>query len=270
MKDPRPMTESRYLVRFDDICPTMNWEVWEGIEAHLDRHGVKPILAVVPDNQDPKLVVDPPRADFWDRVRGWQAKGYTIAIHGYQHRYINRNGGIMGLTPQSEFAGLPAAEQEMKLRNGLAIFEAQGVKADAWVAPSHSFDRTTVDLLAKLGVPVISDGLWPMPFTGDNGITWVPQQLWSFHPMKPGIWTVCNHHNGWSREKLELFGRQLEEYSARMTHVAEVVRTYQGRRLTVADRFAALADFIWTHRIIGPVWDARRRMREKRAARMAR
>ncbi|HET8715597.1 MAG TPA: DUF2334 domain-containing protein, partial [Holophagaceae bacterium] len=101
------MADARYILRFDDICPTMNWEVWEAIEALLDRHGVKPILAVVPDNQDPKLQVDAPRADFWDRVRGWQAKGYTIALHGYQHRYINRNAGIMGLTHQSEFAGLP-------------------------------------------------------------------------------------------------------------------------------------------------------------------
>src|SRR5262245_41195137 len=96
------MGERRYLVRFGDILPTMTWAVWEGIEAHLDRHGVKPILAVVPDNLDPKLKVDPPRADFWDRVRGWQAKGYTIAIHGYQHVYVNRNPGIIGVTHNSE------------------------------------------------------------------------------------------------------------------------------------------------------------------------
>lgn len=261
------MQESRYLVRFDDICPTMNWAVWEGIEAHLERFGVKPLLAVVPDNQDPKLVVDAPRADFWNRVRDWQARGYTIAIHGYQHRYVNKDGGLMGLTHQSEFASLPRAEQEDKLKKGLAIFAANGVKADAWIAPSHSFDRTTVSLLAELGVPVISDGLWPMPFTEANGITWVPQQLWSFHPMKKGIWTVCNHHNGWSQQRLDLFGKELEQYAAQMTDVASVVAAHAGRKLTFSDRWTALVDFIWTHRIIGPVWDARRRMREKRAAR---
>jgi predicted deacetylase len=267
VKGTTRMQESRYLVRFDDICPTMNWAVWEGIEAYLDRFGVKPILAVVPDNQDPKLMVDEPRADFWDRVRGWQAKGYTIAVHGYRHQYINTNPGRMGLTFQSEFAGLSRAEQEDKLRKALAIFESHGVKADAWVAPSHSFDKVTVDVLADLGVPVISDGLWPMPFTQANGITWVPQQLWSFERMKRGIWTVCNHHNGWSPERLAKFGTQLEAFAGAMTDVASVVQAHHGRQLTLGDRLTALADFIWTHRIVGPIWDARRRMRERRAAR---
>lgn len=259
--------ETRYLVRFDDICPTMNWKVWEQIETHLERCKVKPILAVVPDNQDPKLDVDVARPDFWDRVREWQARGYTIAMHGYQHRYVNRNGGLMGLTPQSEFAGLPRAEQEEKLRKGLAIFAEQGVHADAWVAPAHSFDRTTVALLAELGVPVISDGLWPMPFTEANGITWVPQQLWSFQPMRQGLWTVCCHHNGWSQERTDQFGRHLEEYASRITDVATVVATHRGRKLTLSDRWTALADFVWTHRIVMPIWDARRRRREKQAAR---
>ncbi|HEU4950859.1 MAG TPA: DUF2334 domain-containing protein [Holophagaceae bacterium] len=259
------MADARYILRFDDICPTMNWEVWEAIEALLDRHGVRPILAVVPDNQDPKLQVDAPRADFWERVRGWQAKGYTIALHGYQHRYINRNPGIMGLTRQSEFAGLPRAEQEAKLRAGLAIFEAEGVRADAWVAPSHSFDKVTVALLAELGVPVISDGLWPRPFTSGEGLLWIPQQLWGFRPRPAGIWTVCNHHNGWSSRRLAQFAADLEAYGPRMTDAATAAREYQGRRLSLGDRWQALREFIWTHRVVGPLWDARRRFRERRA-----
>ena len=63
------MADTRYILRFDDICPTMNWAAWEAIEALLTRHDVRPILAVVPDNRDPKLVVDPPMADFWAQVR---------------------------------------------------------------------------------------------------------------------------------------------------------------------------------------------------------
>src|SRR5262245_38354882 len=76
------MTESRYLIRFDDICSTMNWLVWDAIESQLIRYAVRPILAVVPDNRDPNLIVDPPRSDFWERVRRWQSRGYTIALHG--------------------------------------------------------------------------------------------------------------------------------------------------------------------------------------------
>ena len=259
------MPGCQYLVRFDDICPTMNWSTWEAVEAHLVRHGVKPILAVVPDNQDPSLEVDPPRADFWDRVRRWQAMGYTIALHGYQHRYVNQNSGLMGLTPKSEFAGLPAADQEAKLRAALAIFEREGVRAEAWVAPSHSFDRATVAILARLGVRTISDGLWPRPFTEASGITWVPQQLWDFRPKPEGVWTVCSHHNHWTPERVERFGGFIRAYAPRMTDVPSVLGEYAGRRLSLADRWRGFSEFMWTHRIMGRIWSTRRRLREWRS-----
>jgi hypothetical protein len=210
--------------------------------------------------------VDPPKADFWERVRGWQAKGYTIALHGYQHRYVNKNAGLMGLTPQSEFAGLPETEQKAKLESALAIFAREGVRADAWVAPSHSFDRTTVRLLAGFGVTTISDGLWPRPFTDGVGVSWIPQQLWSFHEKGPGVWTVCNHHNGWSEGRLSKLEADLRAYQPRMTSVPAVLAAFAGRKISLADRCRGLAELIWTHRIIGPVWDARRRWRERRAA----
>ena len=55
------MSDARFLLRFDDLCPTMNWAMWDAIEAHLVRMEVRPILAVVPDNRDPKLVAGPPK-----------------------------------------------------------------------------------------------------------------------------------------------------------------------------------------------------------------
>ncbi len=98
---PSGTTDARYLIRFDDICPTMNWAVWDSIEEYLIRYRVRPILAVVPDNQDPNLVIDPPRDDFWERVRHWQRMGYSIALHGYQHRYVSSNAGLLLLNHQS-------------------------------------------------------------------------------------------------------------------------------------------------------------------------
>ena len=261
----RPGAGSRYLLRFDDICPTMNWAMWEAIEARLASLGVRPILAVVPDNRDPKLAVDPPRADFWDQVRRWQGQGWCIALHGYQHHYVNREAGMLGLNPQSEFAGLPREEQEAKLRKGLALFAEQGVRADAWVAPSHSFDRTTVGILADLGLTVISDGLWPRPFTEPGGTTWVPQQLWDFQPRPAGVWTVCNHHNHWTPERLDRFTESLHAYAPFLTDVPTVLAEYAGRGLSLADRWRGFSEFVWTHRVLGPLWSARRRLRERRA-----
>ena len=48
---------AKYLLRFDDLCPAMNWDTWSEIEVTLVRKGIKPLLAVVPDNQDATLKV---------------------------------------------------------------------------------------------------------------------------------------------------------------------------------------------------------------------
>ncbi|WLT30170.1 DUF2334 domain-containing protein [Geothrix sp. PMB-07] len=227
----------------------MNWKAWEAIEAHLLRYSVRPILAVVPDNRDPKLMVDAPNPAFWDRVRTWQARGYTIALHGFQHVYVNKNPGMIGVTAQSEFAGLSYQEQERKLSSGLAIFAEQGVRADAWVAPSHSFDACTVEILGKLGVSVISDGLGSRPFTDAAGMTWIPQQLWSFQAKSSGVWTVCNHHNSWTDERVEWFGDMLALYSDRITDLPSVVKAFSGLRRPWLDRLQASYSLMWGHRL---------------------
>src|SRR5712692_12017049 len=100
---------TQYLIRIDDICPTMNWAVWRAVEDVLVRYNISPLLAVVPDNQDPHLQITPARVDFWDCVRRWQALGWTIGLHGYRHSYVTRESGLLGINSFSEFAGLPEA-----------------------------------------------------------------------------------------------------------------------------------------------------------------
>lgn len=50
-------SRAKYLIRFDDFCPTMNWSVWSRIEAILLSEGIRPLVAIVPDNLDKKLEV---------------------------------------------------------------------------------------------------------------------------------------------------------------------------------------------------------------------
>ena len=245
---------ARYLLRFDDICPTLHWALWEQVEAVLDRHQIRPLVAVVPDNQDPRLMFDPPHTDFWERVRSWQARGWAIGLHGYQHLYVNRDPGIMRLTRSSEFAGLPRVAQEEKLRHGLAIFAAQGVRADAWVAPSHSFDAVTVELLESLGLRIISDGLWPWPVSS-GGCMWIPQQLWDFRPKPRGVWTVCFHPAGWTEQAFRAFEQGIETYAHRMTTLADILVAFQGRNATLRDRLTANVDWMWNHGLRGPALD---------------
>ncbi|MGA8259743.1 MAG: DUF2334 domain-containing protein [Arenicellales bacterium] len=231
---------ARYLLRFDDVCPTMNWRVWERIEPTLVENGIKPILAVVPDNQDPKLMVDAPRADFWARVRAWQAAGWCIALHGYQHRYVTREPGLIGLNTFSEFAGLPETEQRDKLVRALAIFSDNGVRADAWIAPAHSFDLVTLRLLLELGIDTISDGVYFRPVR-HHGALWIPQQLWDFKAMPAGLWTVCIHCNAWDEADIARLRTWTRAHSAAMSSVEQVPHLYRVRPPGWLDRgFAAL------------------------------
>ncbi|MCU1276639.1 MAG: hypothetical protein JWM53_185 [bacterium] len=213
---------ARYLVRFDDICPGMNWNVWREIEKILADADVRPMLAVVPANEDAHLDVGPREDRFWELVRGWQARGWTIGLHGYQHRYVTRESGIIGLNERSEFAGLPAAEQADKLARAVAIFRAESVRPDVWIAPAHSFDAATVAALREVGVDAISDGFFLSAHRDERGMLWVPQQIWGFRYRPFGLWTVCYHHNDWTARDLARFAADVTAYRARITHFAEI------------------------------------------------
>jgi predicted deacetylase len=217
------MMSTRYILRFDDICPTMDWTVWEQIESTLEAHGVRPLVAVVPDNRDPDLMVAPARSDFWARVRSWQDKGWTIGLHGYQHRYDTADSGLLGLHARSEFAGHSWGEQLVRLERAIAVFDANGVRADVFVAPSNSFDRATLGALHEIHLTVVSDGYYYAPRRDDLGITWVPQQLWQFRRRPFGLWTICMHHNGWTPADMQRFARHVRRYDGRFTSVADAL-----------------------------------------------
>lgn len=227
---------SRFLIRFDDICPRMNWTVWNQVERILVDADVRPLLAVVPDNRDPLL--DKAAADprFWEKVRGWQAAGWSIGLHGYQHCYVTASAGIIGRNRYSEFAGLPAAEQEWKLRAGLAIFRGNGVRAEAWVAPAHSFDEVTLDGLRRSGIGVVSDGYALNPFVCQRGLLWIPQQVARFRPFPFGTWTVCHHVNDWTDADIARFARDIARYRASITGLREIRDQFAGRQEAAQDR----------------------------------
>jgi predicted deacetylase len=232
---------ARYLLRFDDVCPTMNWAVWDTIEPLLIGNGVRPLLAVVPDNLDAALEVGAPRADFWSRVRAWQARGWSIGLHGFQHRYVTAEPGLVGLDARSEFVGLTEDEQVQKLSAALAIFRRELVRADIWIAPGHSFDATTVAALRRLGVMAVSDGFEPFPARDAEGMLWVPQQLWRFRELPFGVWTVCMHVNAWGEAELARFRIDLARYHDRFSDLDDVLCRYGERRRTRFDRVCANA-----------------------------
>jgi predicted deacetylase len=217
---------ARYLLRFDDLCPTMNWDIWNRIETILLDTGVKPLLAVVPDNRDNELMNSAPDAGFWDRVRGWQRNGWAIGLHGYQHIYEMREPVVGGVGNRSEFAGLPEKAQRYKLEQGLAIFAREGIRARLWIAPGHGSDDITLGLLKELKLGVVSDGLTVLPWRDARGLVRIPQQMWRFRRMPFGLWTVCMHHNHWAQQDLDGFERNTQRYRKAITSLEDVLLQY--------------------------------------------
>jgi predicted deacetylase len=215
---------ARYLLRLDDACHTMRRDSWSRVEAVLDAHHVQPIVAVIPDNRDPTLGFDPPEADFWQRVRSWASKGWTVGMHGYTHlMHGTQRAPMLPFYRRSEFAGLSLGEQADKIRASWQLFVANGIEPRVWVAPAHSFGALTLQALQReTPIRVISDGVaWDT--YQEHGFHWIPQQLWSLAERPSGLWTVCLHPNTMDDASVTALDRALAKFRSRITCVREVV-----------------------------------------------
>lgn len=217
----------------------MDWDIWNRIEPILIEYNIKPILAVVPLNLDSNLDVMCPRGDFWKWVRECQERGWTIALHGFNHLYQTQESGLVGINNRSEFAGLPLEVQRKKLAHALSIFKFNGINAEAWVAPAHSFDSNTVKLLRDFNINVISDGFFFRPVKYIDSI-WLPQQLWKFRPIKFGsIWTVCFHINNFLDNDVERFISDIAKYQKNITNIRDVLDHVHINEISIFDRLFA-------------------------------
>ena len=61
------MGKTKYLVRLDDACPTMDAVKWQRMETLLDAYEVKPMVGIIPHCQDPQLMLDEPDPHFWQK-----------------------------------------------------------------------------------------------------------------------------------------------------------------------------------------------------------
>jgi predicted deacetylase len=231
----------RYLIRLDDACPTQDRSRWLQMEALLDSHGLRPIVAIIPDNQDVKLMPSPPDDGFWQRARSWQRRGWAIAQHGYRHLYETTSAGIVPINRRSEFAGLPFEVQSHRIAEGYRLLRAQGLDPQLWVAPAHSFDHQTLRALqATTPIRTISDGIALAAFQY-AGFRWLPQQLWAFKRRPFGLWTICLHPNTMSEQAIEALGKSIEQHRDSFIDVSEALRGVRPRRLV--DRVAEHAFF---------------------------
>ncbi|MEO6959748.1 MAG: DUF2334 domain-containing protein [Burkholderiaceae bacterium] len=192
---------NKFIIRFDDITPTMAWSKFSNIEKTLIDFDIKPIMGVVPLNKDAQLIAEPQREDFWSVVKGWRAKGWTIAQHGYTHEYVTTDPGILKINRGSEFSGLPYEEQYRKLKAGKEILGANDVWQPVFMAPAHSFDRFTISALTDLGFKSLTDGYGVYPYMIEN-IRALPQLFSAPIHFGFGVYTFCMHVNAMTMEQI--------------------------------------------------------------------
>ena len=229
---------AEYLLRCDDLCPTMSAERWRRIELLIEEFQLQPILAVIPDNRDPELELSPPDPNFFERMRRLEACGAIIGLHGYRHQCESRGHSLVGLACTSEFAGVSAQTQRAWIHEGLRILRGHGLNPRIWVAPRHGFDHRTLDALCAEGIMLLSDGFARVPFRR-RGLTWIPQQLWGPVAKPKGLWTICLHPNTVSDAEIALLRAFLTAHPDQFTSVYRVLFRSQPTTLTLAERIYA-------------------------------
>ncbi|MBO5998145.1 MAG: DUF2334 domain-containing protein [Lachnospiraceae bacterium] len=163
----------KIAIRLDDISPDMDRQKFCRLTDLMDRYGVRPLLGIIPDNRDPMIGVMEKDPAFWENMLSLQKRGYVLAMHGAYHVYTTDKGGMFPLNRLSEFSGLSYEEQSGLIRHGKEALRANGIETDIFVAPAHSFDRTTLRVLKEQGFRAVSDGYGTAPFEA-AGIIWYP------------------------------------------------------------------------------------------------
>lgn len=117
-------------------------------------------------------------------------------MHGYNHVYSSKEGGINPFWNRSEFAGHSVEVQREKIRKGVAIMRGHGFNPMYFFAPSHTFDEKTLQVLVEESdIRIISDTIGRYPYK-KRQFYFIPQITGHCAKMPvPGIYTFCYHPN---------------------------------------------------------------------------
>lgn len=233
-----------YLIRLDDACPTMDKLKWQQIEDILDKFGIKPMVGIIPSNADPQQCIDTEDGDFWEKALRWQAKGWSIAMHGYDHCYISDKGrsGLNPLWERSEFSGVDYDIQCKKIREGYDILKSNGLNPQYFFAPSHTFDENTLKALRECSdIRIISDTIALKPYRNGD-FTFIPQIGGGDKLPLNGVWTFCLHPSAMKFEDIYKFEEFIKKHKGNFSDFKSLNLSKIGYR-TITDKILSLAYF---------------------------
>lgn len=237
---------SQYIMRLDDASEYMDVEKWQRMEDLLDKYHIKPIVGVIPDNQDPDMVgVYPKDEQFWKKVQRWKKKGWIIALHGWTHVFETREGGLNPVNDRSEFAGVPLERQKEKIRAGVRILREHGIEPEIFFAPAHTFDENTlIALKEESDIRIISDTI-ANDIYFENGFYFIPQQSGRVRKLPFKVCTFCYHPNTME----DLSWKVLEDFLQKNANTFTDVGRFEldKRKLTAMDRLLKKVYFARRH-----------------------
>ena len=227
------------LIRIDDVCENMDWQLMEKLEALFDNYSIKPVLGVIPNNKDEEFLSFPRNNNFWDQVRKWQDKGWEIVQHGYTHiydklcreknDYFNYGGG-------SEFFGHSLDVQESRIKKGLEKFKQEKINIRSFFAPNQTYDENTFIALKKCGIKEVIDGYGLMPYTEKN-IKFIPQLFEKVVLLPFGIQSTKLHLHSWSDEDYENFKKFIKKNSHKVVSYDEAMNKINDNSIYKLIRF---------------------------------
>lgn len=217
-----------YLLRFDDASEYMDIDKWNRVEQILDKYSIKPLVGVIPKNQDPSLTKYQKDNFFWDKVKIWENKGWKIAMHGYNHVYITTT-----RNSKSEFVDINVEIQKEKIRKGLEIFNNNKITPEVFFAPSHTFDNNTLKALKEESrIRIISDTVAFDVYKKDN-FYYVPQQIAYIRSVPFMLATFCYHPNTMDEAGFDRLEKQILKYKNKFVAFDSIV--LKDRKLNIAD-----------------------------------
>lgn len=194
------------LIRLDDIAENMNWDLMEKSELLFDKYKIKPVLGVIPNNQDKELLSYPRKNNFWDLVRNWKNKGWKISMHGLTHVYDKdtERKDYFGYGGKSEFCGHSLDIQIDRIEKGLKKFREEKIEIKSFFSPNHTYDSNTFNALKKSGIDEVIDGYGLMPYQ-ENEIKFIPQLFYKVYALPFGIQSTQIHLNYWKQNDFDNF-----------------------------------------------------------------
>lgn len=212
----------KYIIRLDDASEYMDVEKWNRVECLLKKYDIKPIVGIIPDNQDPELVSKYKKSNFfWDKVKEWQNARWTIALHGCTHEFCTECGGINPVNLRSEFAGVTLDKQKEKIRRGYMILKSHDIVPEIFFAPAHTFDENTLKAIEEeTDIRVISDTIandvyYSKPFY------FIPQQSGRVRNLPFKITTFCYHPNNLDENEFSELDYFLRKNRNRFIHYSK-------------------------------------------------